>query len=167
MHLFTLTIRSVGAELRVVAETSEPGQTGIRAEETLNLDRSTLREFPNGLDEIRQYGIALGEAVFWGGVVRAFERSQKGADLVKTYSQGIALICLSYHRVKGQRLGKSDHGRSIGPIGQQMLEGDRGDLLALRAVRVRRSTFPRALPLGTGSIQGPFGASTDAIHEGN
>ena len=82
MYTITLTVRQVGLDLRVVAETSEPGLTGgVRVEEALALDPANLPdEFALTAEDLRQYGQVIGEAVFHGEIVSTFERIQARAD---------------------------------------------------------------------------------------
>ena len=84
MYSFSITIRRVRSELKVIAESSEPGiTTAVRTENLLCLDVSQLPDVPTGYSDrggLLAYGTALGQAVFAGGVGRAFQRAQRGAD---------------------------------------------------------------------------------------
>ncbi|MBV8381009.1 MAG: CHAT domain-containing protein [Planctomycetaceae bacterium] len=70
--------------MKVIAESSEPGITAaVRTESVLVLDVSRLPDVPTGYSDragLLAYGTALGQAVFAGGVGRAFQRAQRGAE---------------------------------------------------------------------------------------
>jgi hypothetical protein len=85
VYTITLTVRQVGSDLRVVAETSEPGLTsGIRVEERLALDPTNLPdEFALTTADLRRYGQRIGEAVVHGKIFNAFDRIQGCADAGK------------------------------------------------------------------------------------
>ncbi|MBV8230195.1 MAG: hypothetical protein JO329_09465, partial [Planctomycetaceae bacterium] len=84
MYTFSITLRRVGPDLKVIAESSEPGITAaVRSESVLVLDVSRLPDVPTGYSDragLLAYGTALGQAVFAGGVGRAFQRAQRGAE---------------------------------------------------------------------------------------
>ncbi len=85
VYTITLTVRQIGSDLRVVAETSEPGLTsGVRIEEVLELDPANLPdEFTLTPGGLRRYGQAIGKAVFHGEILTAFQRIQARADADK------------------------------------------------------------------------------------
>jgi energy-coupling factor transporter ATP-binding protein EcfA2 len=85
VYTITLTVRQVGSDLLVVAETSEPGfSSGIRVEEALNLDHANISdEFALTTADLRQYGQHLGKAVFHGEILSVFQRILARADADK------------------------------------------------------------------------------------